>query len=100
MVTACLQETNEGVLIQIKALAAAKRNEFRGIENSRLRVATTAPPEKGKANTAIGKFLALQLKLPARDVELIRGEAHPQKTFLLRGVSLADATERLQVSLG
>jgi len=99
MVITCLQHAEEGVLIQIKALAAAKKNEFRGIENDRLRVATTAAPEKGKANKAIGKFLADQLKLPSRDVELIRGETHPQKTFLLRGLSLSEVTSRLQASL-
>jgi uncharacterized protein (TIGR00251 family) len=83
-------------LIQVKALAAAKRNELRGIENGRLRIATTAAPEKGKANKAIEKFLADTLGLPARDLELIRGETHPQKTFLLRGVSLPEVAERLQ----
>lgn len=100
MVTACLQETAEGVLIQVKALPAAKKNEFRGVENGRLRIATTAAPEKGKANKAIGRFLAEKLSLPAREVELVRGETHPQKTFLLRGINLPEATERLQVSLG
>ncbi|MFM7739668.1 MAG: DUF167 domain-containing protein [Planctomycetota bacterium] len=96
MVPACLEEAKEGVLIQVKALAAAKRNELRGIENGRLRIATTAAPEKGKANKAIEKFLADTLGLPARDLELIRGETHPQKTFLPRGASLSEVAERLQ----
>jgi|LakMenEpi03Aug12_release.lakeMendotaPanAssembly.Ray.scaffolds.fasta_scaffold221461_2 uncharacterized protein (TIGR00251 family) len=96
MIAACLQDAAGSVLIHVKALAAAKKNELRGIENGRLRIATTAAPEKGKANKAIGKFLAHTLGMPARDLELIRGETHSHKTFLLRGVNASEVTERLQ----
>lgn len=96
MFAACLHDAEEGVVIHVKALAAAKKNELRGIENGRLRIATTAAPEKGKANKAIEKFLANTLGMPARDLELMRGETHSQKTFLLRGVSLSEVTERLR----
>lgn len=100
MVNACLRESQAGVLLQVKAIVGAKKNEFRGIENGRLRVATAAPPEKGKANRAIGKLLAERLKLPGRDVELVRGETHSQKMFLLRGVGWSEASERLRSALG
>ncbi len=91
----CLAEQAGGVVIQVKALAAARRNELRGVENGRLKVATTAAPEKGRANEAILRQVADVLQVPARQVELLRGATSNQKTILVHGISLNEVRERL-----
>lgn len=95
MTLACLSTDPRGILLQVKALAAARKNELRGIENGRLKVATTAVAEKGKANEAITRFLVECLQLSSRNVELLRGSTSNQKTFLIQGVELNEISARL-----
>jgi uncharacterized protein (TIGR00251 family) len=92
----CWEKHADGTLVHVKALAAARKNELRGIENSRLKIATTAVPEKGQANAAITRQLAASLQVPPRQLELIRGASSNQKTFLVRGLSLAEVQQRLE----
>ena len=82
-------------MLQVKALAAAQKNELRGIENGRLKVATNAVAEKGKANEAITRFLADCLLLANRNIELLRGSTCNQKTFLIHGLELGEVHSRL-----
>ena len=91
----CLEHHAEGTLLHVKALAAARKNEFRGVENGRLKIATTTVPEKGQANEAILRQLADRMKLARRQLELIRGATSNQKTFLIRGMQLAEVQQRL-----
>lgn len=93
-----LRATPTGIVLQVKALAGSRRNELRGIENDRLKVAVTAAPEKGRANQAIARILADLLGLPPRCVILIQGATASRKTFLLTGVSLDQV--RTQLKLG
>lgn len=89
------EEHPEGTLLHVKALATARKNELRGVENGRLKVATTAVPEKGQANDAILRQLAANLGLPRRDLQLIRGATSNQKTFLIRGRKPQEVQQRL-----
>jgi uncharacterized protein YggU (UPF0235/DUF167 family) len=43
-----LEHHAEGTLLHVKALAAARKNEFRGVENGRLKIATTTVPENSR----------------------------------------------------
>jgi uncharacterized protein len=45
----------------------------------------TAPPEDGKANTALIELLAKTLRLAKRDVSLVAGAADRRKTIRLAG---------------
>ena len=60
-----------------------------------LRVAVTAPPEKGKANAAIGAVLAESLGCRSSQIALISGETSRQKRFLVIGVTPDDLRRRL-----
>ena len=53
-----LESTGEGVRLPVQALPKARKNEIGPIHAGRLRIAVTAAPEKGKANSAIIKLLA------------------------------------------
>jgi uncharacterized protein (TIGR00251 family) len=52
-----------------------------------------APPEDGKANTAVVRLLADALGVAARDVEIVSGHTSRDKTVALAGID-PDETER------
>ena len=88
-----LTQTADGVLLLVKAHPKAKKNVIAGEHDGRLKVSVTEAPEKGKANAAIVKLLAMSLGLSKSSVELVRGDTSGLKTFLLRGMKLERAAE-------
>lgn len=91
-----LEPHAEGVILPVKAHAGARRNAIEGVHDGSLRISVTQAPEKGKANKAIAELLAKALKLRKSQVELISGEASPQKKFLVRGVTAAELNARIE----
>jgi len=85
-----LEATAEGTIIPIRAQPGAKRNAIVGEHDGALRVAVTAPPDKGKANEALAAVLSNAFELPKSAVELVSGPTSRQKKFLLRGVSVEE----------
>lgn len=81
------------VLLNVKAVPGAKRDEVAGVLGDRLKVRVSAPPEGGKANEAIRALLASALGVKPRDVEVVRGHASPEKTLRIRGITLDLATK-------
>lgn len=77
-----------GVLLNIKAVPGAKRDEVAGVLGERLKIRVSAPPEGGKANDAIRELLARELGVRARDIRLVRGASSPEKTVIIQGVTL------------
>jgi uncharacterized protein (TIGR00251 family) len=87
--------TDGGSLIEVKVSPGSSRDAVRGESGGRLKVAVTAPPERGRANAAVAKLLAKELGLPRSSVELVSGERSREKTFLVRGVGPRGVIERL-----
>ncbi|MAG93898.1 MAG: hypothetical protein CMJ48_09135 [Planctomycetaceae bacterium] len=91
-----LEATQAGAVLPVRAQPKARKNGVTGTHDGRLRVAVTQAPEKGKANAAIVKLLAKQLKLKASQVSLVAGETSPRKKFLIEGVSLEAVRKRVE----
>ncbi len=85
-----LTEADDGVRLRVRGMPKAGRNEIGDVRNGRLVVKVTAAPEDGKANAAIVKLLSKTWRLPASAFELTAGATSRDKTFLLRGVKIAD----------
>jgi uncharacterized protein (TIGR00251 family) len=83
-----------GVLIAVKAVPGAKRDEVVGPLGDRLKVRVSAPPEGGKANKAICALLARELGVRVQDVEVVRGHASPEKAVRVAGVRAEDLAGR------
>jgi uncharacterized protein (TIGR00251 family) len=83
------------VLIPVKAVPGARADQIAGWLGDRLKVRTAQPPEGGKANAAIARLLADALSISPRQVEIVRGQASPEKTFLALGVSVDQARAAL-----
>jgi hypothetical protein len=85
----------EGVILAVRVQPRARRAGVVGEHNGALKVAVTAPPEKGKANEAAVRLLGAELALSRSQVRLISGETSRDKRFLLVGVRPADLATRL-----
>ena len=82
-----------GVGIVVWAVPGAQRTELTGLHGNALRVRVAAVPERGKANRAIGAFLARRLGV--RGVELVSGAGGRRKRFIAPGVTVCEAARRL-----
>jgi uncharacterized protein (TIGR00251 family) len=82
-----LESQPHGVVLAVRALSGARRDEIRGEHDGALKVAVTQAPEKGKANKAIIQLLANQLNLKRSQIELLSGETSSQKRFLFREIT-------------
>ena len=72
-------------LVRVKAVPGASRDAIAGVLGDRLKVRVSAPPEAGKANTAITALLAARLGVRPADVTLQNGASSPFKLFLVTG---------------
>lgn len=84
-----------GVLIAVKAVPGARRDEIVGLLGERLKIRVSAPPEGGKANKAICALLAATLGVKPRDVEIVGGQTSPEKLARVVGVDLRAAEAAL-----
>ena len=91
-----LEETSKGVILQVKAKPAARKNGLNGVFNGALKVSVTVAPERGKANKAIIKFLAKTFKLSPKYFTLLSGDTASEKRFLISTVSVAELQRVLQ----
>jgi uncharacterized protein (TIGR00251 family) len=65
-------------VIPVVAKAGASKTELLGVRNGALHIAVAAPPEDGKANAALEKFLSKQTGKTCR---LVTGGASRKKLF-------------------
>lgn len=86
------------VLLKVAARPGASRSAVQGLAGDALKVAIQAPPEKGKANDELVRFLAKVLGLRRPQVTLVKGETSRDKVVRIEGVTadeLRAALERL-----
>jgi uncharacterized protein (TIGR00251 family) len=90
-----LEDRSGGVIIPVQAQPKARRQGVVGEHAGRLKVAVTAPPDKGKANDALVDVLAEALGVKRGQVELASGATSTAKTFLVTGVSKDELARRI-----
>jgi len=90
-----IQEKDGSLIIPVRVVPRAKRNEIVGVEGGVLKVRITAPPVRGKANEALVEFLAQALGVRKRQMEIVRGQRARSKTIRVRGLSEKEARKRL-----
>jgi uncharacterized protein len=74
----------EGCLLAVLAQPNARKSAVLGEQAGALKVAVTAVPEDGKANTAIGEILRDWLELKRSQIDLAGGASSRKKLFLIR----------------
>lgn len=78
-----IEQTAQGITIRVKIIPKSATNVIVGWENEELKIRIAAPPEKGKANQALIKFLAKFLGLTQAQVVLLSGDTSRHKKILL-----------------
>ena len=82
------------ILLRIKVVPGASRDEIAGILGDRLRIRVSAPPERGRANKAVCALLASVIGVKANDVAVTEGRTSPLKVVRITG-GPADTVRRL-----
>lgn len=83
-----IRETKNGIVISVKVIPNASKNEVAGWEHGRLKIKTTTTPEKGKANAAVEALLAKHLGVPKSAVNVIRGTTSREKEIEIASITL------------
>lgn len=66
--------------LQIKVIPRSPRTEFAGqLSDGTLKVKVAAPPDKGKANDELCRFLAEHYRVPRAAVTILSGHTTPRK---------------------
>jgi uncharacterized protein (TIGR00251 family) len=85
----------DGVTFAVRVVPRARRNQISGVHGEALKVRLAAPPVEGAANAALCGFLAVQLGVRPRAIEIISGHTSRQKVVRVRGVSVDEVRRRL-----
>ncbi len=87
-------------VINIKVKPSAPSTRFRGVivHNGEkiLKIDVAAPPEKGRANEELIKFLAKKLRISRSDVRLKSGETSRDKRLEIPGFTLDEILKILE----
>ncbi|MBP7140375.1 MAG: DUF167 domain-containing protein [Opitutaceae bacterium] len=81
--------------LSIRAVPNASRDEIAGWMVDSLKVKLRAPALDGRANEALCRFLSERLRLPLRQVTLLRGEKSRQKLVEISGLTIEETKARL-----
>jgi uncharacterized protein (TIGR00251 family) len=91
--------TPDGSTFRVRVAPGASRERIVGEHGDALKVGVREPPEKGRANDAVERLLALALRVKAGDVSVVRGHAARDKVVLVRGLPEAELKARLTALL-
>jgi hypothetical protein len=84
------------IRVSIKVIAKASKDDLVGWVGQALKIRVTAPPERGKANEAVLRTVALVLQAPRENVRLVAGKTQPRKVVEVLGCTQAELQERVR----
>jgi len=93
-----VRETGGGASFAVKVHPRARKNAVTGELGEALKISLTAPPAEGRANQALIEFLAELLQLPRASVTIAAGHSSRNKVVRVRGLTAAQAEERLRAA--
>jgi uncharacterized protein (TIGR00251 family) len=82
-------------VFHVRVSPGASKEKVIGEHGGALKVSVTAPPEKGKANTALLKLLAKVIGVNRQDLSIISGETGRTKRILLEGRTVEEMEKLL-----
>lgn len=83
--------------LKVRVSPRASHNAIIGWHDGYLKVAVTAAPDKGKANTAVQNLLAKQLGIAKSCVQITTGHTHSNKTLEITGLEETELQARLKL---
>ncbi|MBX3228318.1 MAG: YggU family protein [Labilithrix sp.] len=92
-----VSEKDFALRFEVHARPGAKRSAFKGIRGDAVEVAIGAPPVDGAANEELVRFLARELGVPRKNVEIVRGQTSKTKLVSVTGLDRETLHARLTV---
>ncbi len=83
------------VLIRVKAVPGASRQDIAGPLGDRLKIRVSAPPEGGRANKAVCVLIARALGVKPKQVSIEAGRSSPEKTVRVENCDVATVGRKL-----
>ena len=94
-----VQENDQGVVFTAKIVPGSSGpTRISGLLDGMLKVKVSAPPEKGKANQCLLKFLAKELGVKKKDVSILSGKTNPVKQIRILGISGQTLLKKLNLA--
>lgn len=90
-----IEQSGDDVLIWIKAVPGASRDEIAGVVGDRLKIRISAPPQGGNANKAICKLLANSLGVKPNQLSIEHGGTSPAKIVRINRATVGDVMNEL-----
>ena len=94
-----IRETSKGVVLPVRAVPRASKNEIQCVHGDALKVRLQAPPVEGKANQALIRFLSDALDIPRSQLSIASGETGRNKAVLIAGISKAELISLLECKM-
>lgn len=82
------EQAGPDVLLRVKAVPGASRDQVSGLLGDRLKIRVAAPPEGGKANASICELVAKTIGVGKRDVTVESGATNPEKVLRVANVTV------------
>jgi uncharacterized protein (TIGR00251 family) len=89
-VSVAVRATREGAAFSVVCRPGAPRTRCRGASGAALRIDVAAPPERGKANDELVRFLARALGVPRGSVRIAAGAGSREKSVRVLGMTCAE----------
>ena len=91
-----IQELDEGAAFTAKIVPGSSgQTRICGLLDGMLKIKVSAPPEKGKANQCLLKFVARTLGVKKNAVSIIAGTTSPVKHVQVLGISAETLLKKL-----
>ena len=91
-----IQQVDRDAVFQVKVVASSSRTAVAGQLDGMLKIKVAAPPEKGKANQAIIKFLAEKLGVKRKQVVIASGLTSTIKQIQISDTKTSDIEKLIQ----
>lgn len=82
------KENKNNLLVNVYIVPRSSRSEIVGIYNDCLKIKLKSPPVDGAANEELVRFLAEKLKVPKRNIEIIKGHRQKKKVVSIHGCNV------------
>lgn len=89
-----------GTVFRVRVSPGASRARVIGEHAGAVKISVSAPPEKGKANSAVVKLLAKVMGVDRKSLVIISGQASRDKRLLLAGKDIEETGHLLGRAVG
>ena len=81
-----ISELPDRIRIEVKVQPRSSKNQVAGEQDGALKIKLTAPPVDGEANQALIKYLSTWLKIPKKNITILKGETARHKLIEIQGI--------------